>query len=1685
MKLTYEDDPFEYISKIKYITESIKKLKIDVDFFLQYFFWSGLNESFRNILIQITNHSKPTLMEITDNFFEASERYFSQKHFKERKKKSDSPVLNSASSRECTTSLAVKVDYSKDKTRSSKPCSLCIVVDRDISHPVYRCPVFKTPQEKIDKLVSLSGCIKCGNLNHTSDNCKFKFNSRCSNCKGWHMSYLCVGNPRKKESTADKSKVNSGLDKSKDNSKLNIASSNLITLTEALQGDTDGESILPTFTCKIGGKRVRGLKDGGCQSNFITESLASQLDLKVIKDNFSITVNGINVPKTYKSKLVEFNVKFGDELKTIKALCIPSINIVLKLPNLRKVVDSFLMQGYKLADESLKNCQDEISDIEFILGCKSSYCIPDSEVLFGERKMSLYSQTPLGIILKGDINQLLHDLEDLPVNSNSYSIMDPGNYFPVKNTSCLTSTDNCIEVIDCCNANFSVFNDKGDLVDAELQRATNDILESQCSYYTNHDNQIYDDETSEINNDLVKFALDNTVRDERGRLKMPLLWNPKVSHLLGRNRKLATLILRANLNKLLKNEENLKLMNDTFQEQAAAGIIEKINDLDDFLETHPEHSFLPHMPIFKPDRETTKCRIVFLSNLCEKDPTKPMTVSHNQAIYPGPTLNHKISSALLHLRFDPFICTFDIKKAFNNISLEEIDQNKLLFLWFRNVQKRDFSIIAYKNVRLPFGLRCSPTILLLGLFKILVLDSEDDSSGIRYLKHLIYQLCYMDNCAFTAEDSANLIWAYNQLNSIFEPYKFGLQQFMSNDSNLQSLIDSDLEGETPIKVKLLGMRWDRSKDTLSTNPINLDPQANTKRLILRSIASQYDVHNYNAPLLNRSRLFLHRLQCQKELTWDQTLSPDVLREWRLIAKQANASLVVEIKRFVGKRQSSYKLIGFSDSSKSMYGAVIYIKDLETKEISFLSGKNRIVNKQLECKSIPSLEIQGIALATECILDLYADLAGPSCIKPIHITEIEIFSDSLVSLAWLNSYSTKLDKMQKRSVFVMNRIKHITKLCETHPIKFSFVSGTKNPADCITRSMSHKQLVKSNYYSGPPFLSNCITPELSRDDIFSVIIPNPLADVDNISPSSETHSLLSSYSLVGCLKNLMLLDRFSSFNRLVKVYSKILIFVNKLKAKVKSKYPDRFSHFEDKDDANFFSEATRQIILKDQQSEFPEVFKYFHSNSRNVKDIPNIVKQLNVFMDRDGLLRVRSKCERLRSVERFKRYSFPLLLAKKSVLTPLIILDMHRKLAHAGCYSLLTELRKTFWIPHFFSIVKRILKTCTTCRRFNERTVKLNQSPYRMCRLNPSNIPFNNIYVDFMGPFTVKLYGQNSKVWILCITCMWSRAINLKICSNLSVVEFLRAFQLHCFEFGIPSFCISDLGTQLTAGANIISDFFKDHETRKYFDENNVQPLSFDHFFKGHSKLGSMVEICVKLTKRLLFGSIGKNILPYRDFEFIVCKTVHLVNRRPIAFKEALRDSSGDCVPDSITPEVLIRGYDLLSLNIIPELQRNPEPEWMPFEPLNKVKNNYEKLQKTRNKLIDIYNEEFLCTLIHQAVNLKDRYKPVTHKILQRGDIVLIKEPMTKQSNYPMAIVKDVVKNLHNEITGAIVMKGKTREILKRHSSTLIPLLRKEELPNNDEMITLPGPSVVECSARPKRRTAIESEIKTKDILDNF
>ena len=102
--------------------------------------------------------------------------------------------------------------------------------------------------------------------------------------------------------------------------------------------------------------------------------------------------------------------------------------------------------------------------------------------------------------------------------------------------------------------------------------------------------------------------------------------------------------------------------------------------------------------------------------------------------------------------------------------------------------------------------------------------------------------------------------------------------------------------------------------------------------------------------------------------------------------------------------------------------------------------------------------------------------------------------------------------------------------------------------------------------------------------------------------------------------------------------------------------------------------------------------------------------------------------------------------------------------------------------------------------------------------------------------------------------------------------------------------------------HFVGSFIDDYETKNFLKENGINKVEFHQYFKGASQLGSIVESCVKLTKRLLFGAIKNYVLKPRDFEFTVAKTVNILNKRPVAFKEVLRDNSSDEIPEVITPK---------------------------------------------------------------------------------------------------------------------------------------------------------------------------------------
>ena len=96
-------------------------------------------------------------------------------------------------------------------------------------------------------------------------------------------------------------------------------------------------------------------------------------------------------------------------------------------------------------------------------------------------------------------------------------------------------------------------------------------------------------------------------------------------------------------------------------------------------------------------------------------------------------------------------------------------------------------------------------------------------------------------------------------------------------------------------------------------------------------------------------------------------------------------------------------------------------------------------------------------------------------------------------------------------------------------------------------------------------------------------------------------------------------------------------------------------------------------------------------------------------------------------------------------------------------------------------------------------------------------------------------------------------------------------------------------------------------------------------------------------------------------------------------------------------------------------------------------------------------------------------------------MVLIKDEYTKRINYPLGVVQKLIINNIGEVTQAVVKKGITGQITKLHISNLIPLLENPNLDNPD--IDNPHNISRDTFSRPRRRAAVVSEEKTRQMLD--
>ena len=233
------------------------------------------------------------------------------------------------------------------------------------------------------------------------------------------------------------------------------------------------------------------------------------------------------------------------------------------------------------------------------------------------------------------------------------------------------------------------------------------------------------------------------------------------------------------LYKTWKNDpELLETYDKIFKEQLSLGIIEQIDTPNS---TPGQLHYLPHHPVIRFNKETTKVRAVFDASANVKG-----NPSLNDCLQKGPQLTPLIFDILLRFHCYAVALTADKEKAFLQIGIVEPDNEFLRFLWFDDVFATEPKMVRNCFARVIFGVKSSP-FLLNGTVRKHTSNYNIDSDFITK----IVDSFFVDD--FTGgEDTVEKAYLFKKLKLRFLEGRFNLRKWRTNDKKLRELIcDND------------------------------------------------------------------------------------------------------------------------------------------------------------------------------------------------------------------------------------------------------------------------------------------------------------------------------------------------------------------------------------------------------------------------------------------------------------------------------------------------------------------------------------------------------------------------------------------------------------------------------------------------------------------------------------------------------------------------------------------------------------------------------------------------------------------------------------------------------------------------------------------------------------------------------
>ena len=135
--------------------------------------------------------------------------------------------------------------------------------------------------------------------------------------------------------------------------------------------------------------------------------------------------------------------------------------------------------------------------------------------------------------------------------------------------------------------------------------------------------------------------------------------------------------------------------------------------------------------------------------------------------------------------------------------------------------------------------------------------------------------------------------------------------------------------------------------------------------------------------------------------------------------------------------------------------------------------------------------------------------------------------------------------------------------------------------------------------------------------------------------------------------------------------------------------------------------------------------------------------------------------------------YPVFIPNKSSLAEKLVEEAYLQIIHGGVTLTMVRIRDQYWTPTLRQLVKRIIKRCYGCKRFNTSHYPKPSQGLMPTDRTKQDLPFLVIGTDYAGPFICRTKGKRDiKVYLLLFACSLTRAVHLEILPNQRTQEFI-------------------------------------------------------------------------------------------------------------------------------------------------------------------------------------------------------------------------------------------------------------------------------------------------------------------------